>query len=484
MYISPEYGVYMVEPISAYNVTRVENSDLTNKNYVKFQINLPEGGRLEELENYQVAHFRMLSDSNFIPYGKSIIEGGRRVWKQLSLMEDAMLIHRVMRAPEKRIFKVDVGNIPPSEVDQYMQKLMDKMKKVPYIDERTGDYNLRFNLQNMVEDFYLPVRGSDSGTSIEPLSGMEFNGIDDIEYLRNKMLAALKIPKAFLGYEEDLSGKATLASEDVRFAKTVNRVQRILISELNKIAMVHLYAQGYKDASLVDFTLELTNPSVIFEKEKIAIWQDKVNLSKDMMETKLFSKKWIYENVFKISEEDVDIQKNDLVEDAKQSYRFKQIEDEGIDPAKPFNKIKPEEGGEGGTGGGETGAEAGGGEAGGTETGGAEAGTETGGETTGGETGGGEAPALTEKSLRSYKRPSQKGSHKKRKDIAFGYDPLGSKENVSQSQTDPLRQGSKTKSPLSLEGLNDFLKTTSQIKTELLNETKSLSMLDEKNIIE
>ena len=482
MYISPEYGVYMVEPISAYNVTRVENSDITNKNYVKFQINLPEGGRLEELENYQVAHFRMLSDSNFIPYGKSIIEGGRRVWKQLSLMEDAMLIHRVMRAPEKRIFKVDVGNIPPAEVDQYMQKLMDKMKKVPYIDERTGDYNLRFNLQNMVEDFYLPVRGSDSGTSIEPLSGMEFNGIDDIEYLRNKMLAALKIPKAFLGYEEDLSGKATLASEDIRFAKTVNRVQRILISELNKIAMVHLYAQGYKDSSLVDFTLELTNPSVIFEKEKIGIWQDKVNLSKDMMETKLFSKKWIYENVFKISEEDSDVQKNDLVEDAKQSYRFKQIEEEGIDPAKPFNKIKSEEGDAvgGETGGGEMGSEPdAGGEAG-------DAAPDAGGEAGGAapEAGGGEAPALTEKSFRSYKRPSQKGSHKKRKDNTFGYDPLGSKENVSKSQTDPLRQGSKSKSSLSLEGLSDFLKPTSQIKSELLNETKSLSMLDEKNIIE
>ena len=482
MYISPEYGVYMVEPISAYNVTRVENSDITNKNYVKFQINLPEGGRLEELENYQVAHFRMLSDSNFIPYGKSIIEGGRRVWKQLSLMEDAMLIHRVMRAPEKRIFKVDVGNIPPGEVDQYMQKLMDKMKKVPYIDEKTGDYNLRFNLQNMVEDFYLPVRGSDSGTSIEPLSGMEFNGIDDIEYLRNKMLAALKIPKAFLGYEEDLSGKATLASEDIRFAKTVNRVQRILISELNKIAMVHLYAQGYKDSSLVDFTLELTNPSVIFEKEKIGIWQDKVNLSKDMMETKLFSKKWIYENVFKISEEDSDVQKNDLVEDAKQSYRFKQIEEEGIDPAKPFNKIKSEED-SGESGGGEMGSEP---DAGGGPDDGGSAGGAGGGEAGGAapEAGGGEAPALTEKSFRSYKRPSQKGSHKKRKDNTFGYDPLGSKENVSKSQTDPLRQGSKSKSSLSLEGLSDFLKPTSQIKSELLNETKSLSMLDEKNIIE
>jgi hypothetical protein len=243
--------------------------------------------------------------------------------------------------------------------------------------------------------------------------------------------------------------------------------------------MVHLYAQGYKDASLVDFTLELTNPSVIFEKEKIAIWQDKVNLSKDMMETKLFSKKWIYENVFKISEEDVDIQKNDLVEDAKQSYRFKQIEDEGIDPAKPFNKIKPEDGSGGETGGSDMGADAGG-ESGGEGGATPEAGSETG----GGEAGGSETPALTEKSLRTYKRPSQKGSHKKRKDNTFGYDPLGNKENVSQSQTDPLRQGSKTKSPLSLEGLNDFLKTTNQIKTELLNETKSLSMLDEKNIIE
>ena len=483
LYISPEYGVYFVEPLSSYSVSRVENSDLNNKNYTKFQVNLPEGGKIEELENYQIAHFRMLSDSNFLPYGKSIVEGARRVWKQLSLMEDAMLIHRVMRAPEKRVFKVDVGNIPPQEVDQYMQKLMDKMKKVPYIDERTGDYNLRFNLQNMVEDFYLPVRGGDSGTSIEPLSGMEFNGIDDIEYLRNKMLAALKIPKAFLGYEEDLSGKATLASEDIRFAKTVNRVQRILISELNKIAMVHLYSQGYKDSSLVDFTLELTNPSVIFEKEKIGIWQDKVNLSKDMMETKLFSKKWIYENVFKISEEDSDVQKNDLVEDAKQSYRFKQIEEEGIDPAKPFNKIKSEEG-DGESGGGEMGSEpdAGGGpespEAGGAGgAGGGEAGDAP-------DAGGGEAPALTEKSFRSYKRPSQKGSHKKRKDNTFGYDPLGSKENVSKSQTDPLRQGSKSKSVLSLEGLSDFLKPTSQIKSELLHETKSLSLLDEKNIIE
>jgi len=462
LYISPEYGVYFVEPLSSYSVSRVENSDLNNKNYTKFQVNLPEGGKIEELENYQIAHFRMLSDSNFLPYGKSIVEGARRVWKQLSLMEDAMLIHRVMRAPEKRVFKVDVGNIPPQEVDQYMQKLMDKMKKVPYIDEKTGDYNLKFNLQNMVEDFYLPVRGSDSGTSIEPLSGMEFTGIDDIQYLRNKMLAALKIPKAFLGYEEDLSGKATLASEDIRFAKTVNRVQRILVSELTKIAIIHLYAQGYKDASLVNFSLELTNPSVIFEKEKIAIWSDKVAVAKDMVENKLFSRKWIYNNVFKISNDDVDEQKNDIVDDAKQNYRFKQIEEEGIDPAKPFNKIKPEEGGsegspEGGIGG---------------------SGPEP------SPAGGASEPEEAPKKLAEYERPSQKGK-KKASDYPFGEDILGSLEN-NRKVNNTVGHKFKNDSPLSLERFDSYLKDYKSENKELLKEFKSQnkpSYLDESNIL-
>ena len=461
LYISPEYGVYFVEPMSSYNVTRVENSDLNNKNYTKFQVNLPEGGKIEELENYQIAHFRLLSDSNFLPYGKSIIEGGRRVWKQLSLMEDAMLIHRVMRAPEKRVFKVDVGNIPPQEVDQYMQKLMDKMKKVPYIDEKTGDYNLRFNLQNMVEDFYLPVRGSDSGTSIEPLSGMEFTGIDDIQYLRNKMLAALKIPKAFLGYEEDLSGKATLASEDVRFAKTVNRVQRILVSELTKIAIIHLYAQGYKDSSLVNFSLELTNPSVIFEKEKVAIWSDKVAVAKDMVENKLFSRRWIYNNVFKISEDDIEVQKNDIVDDAKQNYRFKQIEEEGIDPAKPFNKIKPEEGGTEGS-----------------PEGGAGPGPEPG---AGPEGGASEPPP---EKLAEYERPSQKGK-KKASDYSYGEDVLGSLENNRQVKN-TLTHKFKNDSPLSLERFDSYLKDYKTENKELLKEFKSKnkpSYLDESNIL-
>ena len=339
--ISPEYGVYLVQPISPYEITRIEGSDPNNINYVKYQHDGMAGG--QEYENFEIAHFRLLSDSNFLPYGKSMIEPARRIWKQLSLMEDAMLIHRIMRAPEKRIFKVDVGNIPPSEIDGFMEKMMAKLKKVPYLDERTGDYNLRFNLNNMVEDFFLPVRGGDSGTNIDTLPGMEFTGTEDIEYLRNKMMAALKIPKAFLGYEEGLSGKATLAAEDVRFARTIGRMQRIIVSELTKIAIVHLYVQGYKDASLVDFELNLSNPSTVFEQEKIAIWQDKVNLAKDMMESNCFSKKWLYSKLWNMSDEDVEEISKEIATDRKEEWRFEQIKAEGNDP-KTSNQSVDDEG--------------------------------------------------------------------------------------------------------------------------------------------
>jgi hypothetical protein len=474
LHISPEYGVYLVEPLSTYYVTRVENAHLTNKNFVKFQVNLPYGNKLEDLENYQIAHFRLLSDSNFLPYGKSTLEGARRVWKQLSLMEDAMLIHRIMRAPEKRIFKVDIGNIPPNEVDNHMQRIMDQMKKVPYLDQQTGDYNLRFNLQNMVEDFFLPVRGSDSGTSIENLSGLEWTGTDDIEYLRNKMMAALKIPKAFLGYDESLSGKATLAAEDIRFARTVQRIQRIMVSELNKIAVIHLYSQGYRDESLVDFTLELTNPSTIFEKEKIDVYKSKVELCKDMQEQKVFSKKWIYENIFGLSDQDMISLQKQLIDDAKGNYRFKQIEEEGNDPALSF--LNKDDKGDQGAGGGsepgsgaepgansapESGAEAGG--AGDTETkAGAEKST---------------PPKLAEKRDQTGRKDASK--------YPFGEDPFGTLENNRRSDLS-VSHKYKNGSPLSLEsikGLTDLLKTLDQEK-EILREGNEKSFMDEQNIKE
>ena len=872
LYVTPEYGIYMVEPVSAYNVERIENSDPYNKRYVKFQIRPTDTTQAEILESYEVAHFRLIADSNFLPYGRAMIEGGRRIWKQLSLMEDAMLIHRIMRAPEKRIFYTDIGNIPPAEVDTYMQKMMDKMKKIPYMDEQTGEYNLRFNLQNMVEDYYIPVRGGDSGTKIDTLGGMEWTGIDDVEYLRNKMMAAFKIPKAFLGYEEGISGKSTLAcvvpetqvpllegvtktigelindynngiknyvysideetkrivpgeiewagftrmntdivrvhldngeyidctpdhrfmtrngqwmeakdlisgqslmplykkyssigkskskyekiyhpfddewqfthkmvdaylngkllqtsnfaeadyicihhkdfnkynnipsnlermkwidhsklhiknydvylkkwidkngyysqtldgrlfmsnrnkecnsyinlrrgydlkykdgkldtsgllngkwrdrpslqfiidyiknhpnkadinnfsklsksikyhtsilrevitennytvteflnenigftagrpktiknhkvnkiefliekrdtcditikkyhnfatsagviihnSEDVRFARTIQRLQRIIASELSKIAIVHLYAQGYRDESLVDFELELTNPSTIFEKEKIEIWSDKVGVATDMIENKFFSFNWVYKNVFNMSDDDIKTVKDEVVDDAKHKYRLVTIEEDGDDPATPFKKIDGggggEKGGMGDLGGGGKHSSGGGKLPDLSDLGGEGENGDLGGEGENGEED--KSPDLSDlvKEVKVIQR-DQSGEHDARKQHPMTEDPLG--QDAMNSDTKKNSEGKKTSaiahnfeggSPLKLRetklpmkkvyehsrplvdssvitSLSSFLsKTIVDTKKELIKENKSnnKSLLDESQLLE
>ena len=341
--INEKYGITNVVPMSVYDVSRLEGLDPENPEYVKFLIESTtsehrykseRSSTREELENYEVAHFRLLSDSNYLPYGKSQVEGARKIYKQLTLMEDAMLIHRIMRAPEKRVFKLDIGNIPPNEVDNYMQQVINKMKKAPVVDETTGDYNLKYNMQNITEDFFLPVRGGDSGTSIESMPGLTYEATEDIEYLKNKLLSALRIPKAFLGFEDQIGSKATLAAEDVRFARTIERIQRIVVSELTKIAIVHLYAQGYTDADLVDFELGLTNPSTIYEQEKIELWNNKTQLASAMLQDGLVSSEWIYKNIFNFTEDDIKKEDEQIVFDYKNKFRRSQIEAEGTDPAK------------------------------------------------------------------------------------------------------------------------------------------------------
>jgi hypothetical protein len=331
MDVKDELGVTNVVPFSPYEMQREEGTDPEHIYMTKFIYEGPLGKG--EFQNYEIAHFRLLGDTNYLPYGKSMLEGARKLYKQLVLMEDAMLIHRIMRAPEKRIFKVDIGNIPPAEVDQYMNNLMNRMKKTPVINEQTGDYNLRFNMQNLLEDFYLPVRGGQSGTSIETLAGLQYDSIQDIEYLKSKIFAALKVPKPYLGYDESIEGKATLAALDIRFARTIERVQRIVVSELTKIAIVHLYSQGYENADLVNFELGLTGPSIIYEQEKVALMKEKVDLAGTLIEKKLLSMKYIYSNIFNLSEDQAEFEKNEVLEDIKHAFRQKQIENEGNDPA-------------------------------------------------------------------------------------------------------------------------------------------------------
>ena len=346
--IADNLGIVNVMPLSSYEVSRVEQFDPENPQRVKFvyaPYQNPTGAYgqtpKKEFENYEMAHFRLNNDSNFLPYGKSMLEGARRVWKQLMLMEDAMLIHRVMRAPEKRIFKIDVGNIPPNEVDNYMQKIINGSKKVPFVDERTGEYNLKYNIQNLIEDYYMPVRGSDNGTAIDTLKGLEYNMIDDLNYLKGKLMSALQIPKAFLGYEEDTNGKATLAAMDVRFAKTIERIQRVMVSELTKIAIIHLYAQGIDDDKLTNFTLELTIPSKIYEQEKVELYTTKVALITQMQQTKMFSKEWMYQAIMGMAKDEQDEQTLQVLEDTKQQFRLTSIETQGVDPAKETGVEEP-----------------------------------------------------------------------------------------------------------------------------------------------
>jgi hypothetical protein len=347
--IAEKFGVYNVIPYNAFHIERQDGYDKDHPNSVRFRFdpdgisspsdygyyNVPNsGGQANSVyfDNYEMAHFRLLTDTNFLPYGRSYLEPARKLFKQYIMMEDAMLIHRIVRAPEKRIFYVNVGNIAPAEVENFMQKTISKMKRTPYIDQQTGDYNLKYNMQNLLEDFYIPVRGNDQATKIDNLPGLQWQGIEDVTYLRDKLFAALKVPKAFMGYEKDLTGKATLAAEDIRFARTIERIQRIVVSELTKIALVHLYSQGYRDESMTNFELSLTTPSIIYDQERVALMKEKVDLAAQMMENKLLPTDWIYENLFHLSEDQYDEYRDLLLQDAKRKFRVAQIENEGNDP--------------------------------------------------------------------------------------------------------------------------------------------------------
>ena len=233
-----------------------------------------------------------------------------------------MLIHRIVRAPEKRVFYINVGNIAPAEVENFMQKTISKMKRTPYIDQNTGEYNLKYNMQNMLEDFYIPIRGNDAATKIETTPGLQYDGIADVEYLRDKLFAALKVPKAFMGYDEDTDGKATLAAQDIRFARTIERLQRIVVSELTKIALVHLYAQGYKEESLTNFELSMTTPSIIYDQERVALMKEKMDLSQQMQDSNLFPSDWIYDNIWHFSEDQYDEYRDLIREDTKRKFRL------------------------------------------------------------------------------------------------------------------------------------------------------------------
>ena len=263
-----------------------------------------------EFQSWEIAHFRLLGDDRKLPYGTSMLEKARRIWKQLLLSEDAMLIYRTSRAPERRMFKVFVGNMNDDDVEAYVQRVANKFKREQIVDSKTGNVDMRFNQMAVDQDYFIPVRDPAAPDPITTLPGAtNLSEIADIEYIQKKLLTALRVPKAFLGFEEVVGDGKNLALQDIRFARTINRIQKSMVAELNKIAIVHLFLLGFED-ELGNFTIGLTNPSTQADLLKIDVWKEKVLLYKDLVSDpgngiQATSSTWAKKHIFGWSDDEV-----------------------------------------------------------------------------------------------------------------------------------------------------------------------------------
>ena len=367
--ISPEYGVINAFPIPIAEIEREEGFDPDEMTAVRFRW-VSQGNRV--LENWQVSHFRLLGSDAFLPYGSSVLEGARRIWRQLILIEDAMLVYRIIRSPERRVFYIDVGNIPPENVADYLEQAQTSLKRNAVIDKTSGRVDLRYNPLSVDEDYFLPVRGGDSGTRIDSLAGgSNTTAIEDVEYIQKKLFSALKIPKAYLGYDEDIGSKATLAQEDIRFSRTIQRIQKTILSELNKLAMIHLYCHGYTGEDLLDFELRLSNPSSIAQQQKLELIRTKFEIAAQAPEG-VVDRNWIRTHILDLSK--------DEIESVISSRKEDKLEDLELEAVRlPDADVEGEEGEGGGDAGGDL-FGGGGGDTGGGLFGG---GDDTGGDTAG-----------------------------------------------------------------------------------------------------
>ena len=285
--IDPEKGIIGCQQLPNIEIERLEGATGKSPNQSS-DLKLPTRelrftwkNKDMEFQAWEIAHFRLLGDDRKLPYGTSMLDKIRRIWKQLLLAEDAMLIYRTSRAPERRVFKVFVGNMDDKDIEPYVQRVANKFKRDQIQDPRNGNVDMRYNQMAVDQDYFIPVRDPSQTNPIETLPGAQNLGeIADIEYIQKKLLAALRIPKAFLGFEEVVGDGKNLALMDIRFARTINKIQKSLIQELNKIALMHLYLLGLED-DLNSFSLSLTNPSQQSDLLKIETWKEKITLYKD-----------------------------------------------------------------------------------------------------------------------------------------------------------------------------------------------------------
>lgn len=296
-----ENGILNLYPVPVNEIERDEGFDRKDPFAVRFRW-LTRGNAI--IHNWQMVHFRLLGNEAYLPYGCSVLEPARRIWRQLILIEDAMLVYRIVRSPERRVFNIEVGNIPHEEVDRFMEQVKTQLKRNTIVDPSTGRVDLRYNPLSVDEDYFLPKRGNVTST-IDTLTGGQFTGdIEDVNYIQAKLFAAIKIPKAYLGYEDQLGSKATLAQEDVRFAKTIQRVQKLFSSELNKIAIIHLYLLGYRGEDLTNFEITMAAPSTVAEQQRLELWRMKFEVA-GMAQEGVFDKRTMWQRIFGLNDREI-----------------------------------------------------------------------------------------------------------------------------------------------------------------------------------
>ena len=299
--VDDDEGIKRVFGLPSIEVERLEGEDENNPNYVQFQWN--SGG--QTFENWQIAHFRILGQDKYHPYGTSILEPARRIFRQLDLLENAMMAYRIVRSPERRVFYIDVGHIEPDDIEQYVLKMQANLKKHSITDDDTGRVDLRYNPMNIEEDYFIPVRGKDRGTKIDTLPGGQWTGdVDDVKYLREKLLTAIKIPGEYLMSGEGDGQQSSLAQKDIRFARTILRLQKSIVSELVKVGQIHLFTLGYRGEDLTNFKLTLNNPSQLAELQELESWRTKFEVAAAANEG-FFSRRWIYEKLFGLTKEEI-----------------------------------------------------------------------------------------------------------------------------------------------------------------------------------
>ena len=314
--LDPEKGIVGVQQLPNIEIERVEAGmhekraqsieDPTAQRALHFKWK----NKNMEFQSWEIAHFRLLGDDRKLPYGTSMLEKARRIWKQLLLSEDAMLIYRTSRAPERRIFKVFVGNMNDEDVEAYVQRVANKFKRDQVVDQKTGNVDMRFNQMAVDQDYFVPVRDPAAPSPIDTLPGAQnLAEIADIEYIQKKLLTALRVPKAFLGFEDVVGDGKNLSLQDIRFARTINRIQKSMLQELNKIAIIHLFLNGFEE-EIGNFTLGLTNPSTQADLLKIDVWKEKILLYKDAVSDpgngiQPVSSTWAKKHILGFSDEEI-----------------------------------------------------------------------------------------------------------------------------------------------------------------------------------